>query len=689
MRYPVPAYQSQHRAESWSAFFVTLLLGTIFAHASFADQPQPNVTPFGIVIDLLPGDAESERRSIDERLNQLIVESMVEAEKAEKLGEPVSALRHAKRALKVAQRRYPESDVRLIAPYLAVGRLSCATHDTSLATEVLERAIALARSDEDHCRSLAIALCWLSRVHVATDSLAEAESCMTEATGLNGISSCIENVDLAQMLHDLAVVQQRQDKWNEARISLDRAWFVYQEAGKESPLLATLILRQLAKLHQRHREHDRALVFIKKLLSTCTTSYGSRSLETAEALNLYCRSCVATRDFASADQYLRESMGALPRSDAQNAERMKTALGAIADSAILLGDIKTAIELYRRQLDVIMTTEKPSHYDRLTVHHSLNLALAQLCEFDQVRKQIELVRGIWPPDMLTPDEDSLLYSCDLALASMWAGCLDEALEHCERGLSAVRAEPQMDFHSLRFLCLRCRVQIAQGEYENAAANLIAGSLLLRLTANPDPGLRLVLDAARGELLLNMGALDKAEPLLRNVVGRLQAARPPMHPSLAVPLMQLGLVHLHRHDYDAAQRCFSQALEIASLRFGDSHPYSADALDGLGQIYATIGTSEQALEHLFRAFSIRRRYLGTDHPKTAESLLHLGNFLASRDDLDSAWRYLNEAYAIDLERLGDSHPTTIEIGNRLAELKAVSADLSPARTATAIEEPSRR
>ncbi len=156
----------------------------------------------------------------------------------------------------------------------------------------------------------------------------------------------------------------------------------------------------------------------------------------------------------------------------------------------------------------------------------------------------------------------------------------------------------------------------------------------------------------GLALEETGRLREAQRMQERAIPIWEAAHGPDDQMVAGTLVNLGAVRLARGDVDGAQRSFDRALAIREKAFGPDNVRVAIVLGNLAEVATTRGNHAGALELFRRTFDIFAGAVGEGHPYTAEALVGVGSSLIelgrSRDALEPLGRALALAERPDVD-----------------------------------------
>jgi tetratricopeptide (TPR) repeat protein len=162
-------------------------------------------------------------------------------------------------------------------------------------------------------------------------------------------------------------------------------------------------------------------------------------------------------------------------------------------------------------------------------------------------------------------------------------------------------------------------------------------------------------------------LSEAEPLLRRALEINERNFGQMHPRVAGPLNNLGLLLKETNQLSQAEPLLKRAVEIAELSFGLEHPNVAAALNNLGLLLKEDNRLSEAEPLMRRALVVGETSLGSRHPDVAVYLNNLAQVLAVTDRSSDAELLMRRALEIDEQALGPRHPNVAIRLNNLGSL----------------------
>ena len=143
---------------------------------------------------------------------------------------------------------------------------------------------------------------------------------------------------------------------------------------------------------------------------------------------------------------------------------------------------------------------------------------------------------------------------------------------------------------------------------------------------------------------------------------------PLHPFTAEALEQIGDLQADTADFVEAESHYLQALKIWEALFGENGAeYGLRSLQGLARLYEDIRAIGKASLYYERALRIQQIATGRESPELAQILENLGRVFHHLGDLERAEQYLTRALAIIEQTHGRNHAAVIPLIRRLARI----------------------
>jgi eukaryotic-like serine/threonine-protein kinase len=217
----------------------------------------------------------------------------------------------------------------------------------------------------------------------------------------------------------------------------------------------------------------------------------------------------------------------------------------------------------------------------------------------------------------------------------------------------------------------------RGDDVTARALLDRGAARIDSSLSAQPEVQAELRGVLGNVYVNLGLFDTAEPLLRSALEQQRALSGVRHPSVAAAMDRLGDLLMRKSRFDEAEALLREALAQRRALLGDAHADTVQSIDHLATLFQE-RSEYDAAEPLFReAVAIRRRIYGPDHEALATSLNNLGLLLHLKARDAETEPLYREALAIWVRRLGEDHPLTAQTEQNLAQVLEESGRLAEA------------
>jgi serine/threonine-protein kinase len=210
------------------------------------------------------------------------------------------------------------------------------------------------------------------------------------------------------------------------------------------------------------------------------------------------------------------------------------------------------------------------------------------------------------------------------------------------------------------------IQYAQGEYDDAQANLETAKSLYMANGN-DPQRVAECEAFIGRAETALGQYGEAEKDLKHSLELRTKMGGANGYAMADSLTGLGYLHMRQGKNQFAIKELKQALDLTEKERGPDSQSTASALNDLGQAYQLAANFKEAEPLYRRALEIRKSKLDGNSPFVADSYNCLGALCASTGRYEEAKKYYQQALAIQQRTLLASDP-------RLAQTRQQYADL---------------
>lgn len=215
----------------------------------------------------------------------------------------------------------------------------------------------------------------------------------------------------------------------------------------------------------------------------------------------------------------------------------------------------------------------------------------------------------------------------------------------------LRAEGAEDLAEVRLTETTSALETAQSETRKADATI---AFLEDMLAAVDP------NEAQGNEVSVRQVLDQAAARIENELTAEPEVAAAVHRTIASTYLALGL-------FDDAEHHFREALKIGREQFGENHPDTLNAENGLASALESLSFYDEA-EALYRhCLDAARRNGGADSPQALDALHNLANLLRNLGRFEEAKPLLEQALEGSLRVLGPEHSSTLTTRKVLAGL----------------------
>lgn len=478
-----------------------------------------------------------------------------------------------------------------------------------------------------------------------------------------------DHADLAQVLHDLAVVEKRDGQSAEAERLLKRCIAIREANVPDHPDLAKS-LNNLAAIYYAQREFDKASTLYERSIRIREAFYGKNHLEVVPTLQNLALVYADTHQYELAESLLLRGLRvretALGRDDPKVAE----SLNQLADLYLRMGEYARCVPLLQRSLMINETHWGLDHLEVAKVLHGLASTYKKTGEYDQAASLLE--RSLSIREAKLGPEEVVVGDTLVTLANLYSetGHYARAEPLYERAIEIYESKLVGD-HPALALALNNHGNLFHlwGKYERAEPLLRRSIEIYERKLGIDhPQLARPLNNL-GSLYGDMAQYDEAESLLLRCLQIREAKLGHEHPDVASTLNSLAIVYRAMGDYARAEPLYRRCLAIDEARLGPDHAEVATDLNNLALVLDDMRRSHEAESMYERSLKIREAALGPTHPVLATTLNNLGRFYAGNGDYARAEPLYQRSLTIQEASLSADHPKVILTLNNLAVLHA--------------------
>ncbi len=342
----------------------------------------------------------------------------------------------------------------------------------------------------------------------------------------------------------------------------------------------------------------------------------------------------------------------------------------VSDPAEAKGEELSAREILDRGAERVALDLKNQPEVRATLIEAIGNVYKGLGSYDRARELLEealrIREGLYPGGSREV-ADSLH---DLAIVLTLQGdpaaaesLLRRALEERRKLLGNEHADVAASLNGLAW------VSRQQGRYEEAAAHY-----RMALSMEPALGVHETMMTSKNDLaalLVEVGDLEGAEPLLRQALEMCRQLFGERHPDVAQGMSNLGAVLGMQGRYAEAEPYLRDALGLYRVILDPDHPLLAWSLNNLAKLLQRKSELAAAEALLREALDIERKRLGPEHPSVAHRAYNMSELLQDEGKLEEAQMFARESLEIRRGALGGD---AADIGNSLSRLGDVLIEL---------------
>ncbi len=171
----------------------------------------------------------------------------------------------------------------------------------------------------------------------------------------------------------------------------------------------------------------------------------------------------------------------------------------------------------------------------------------------------------------------------------------------------------------------------------------------------------------GQTYWQLGALDKAEPLLKAAAERAEAALGSDHELVHESLNQRALVLIQLGRSEEAGPLLERVYTARVRKLGEPDPATLSVMNNWARWLDANGRPDEGLALMERAARLRAERLGPDDRKTLISFDNMGKVLLNHGRLDEALKWMKIANEGFVRTVTEKDPDTLASYQNLAEL----------------------
>jgi len=330
-----------------------------------------------------------------------------------------------------------------------------------------------------------------------------------------------------------------------------------------------------------------------------------------------------------------------------------------------LGHYNQALAISQEALTLYQSSLGEEHPETIANLTQLSWVLDELGQYDAAlplaERAVTLVQHSEPGGLEHAD---VLQQYSSVLHMI--GRLEEARSALEEAVGMLRQQPG---DAAKLQLASALVNLAwldenHGEQAAAVAKMTESMEIRRALLDANHPKLAASVSSLGEMLLDLGNLEEAEPLLREALTIRRRVLPEGHPEIAGSLTLYAKLLAQKGELDEAEQHYREALAIFVDVFGPRHLVVAKAKNSLGMfLHHGRGRIVEATELLRDAASIFAEVRGADDPWTAQVEANLANALLAQGRSEEAIALLRKVLPI----LEAAYPASTSVCRSLKDL----------------------
>ncbi|MCQ4166816.1 serine/threonine-protein kinase [Tahibacter harae] len=429
----------------------------------------------------------------------------------------------------------------------------------------------------------------LGRIHVQLALHDEAEPLLRDAIRLYEQAGATENGALADSVYELAYLQRRRNRYEEAQTLLQRGLSL--NAGRDLALEARLRNLLGVVLAQRKRV-DEGVAELQQALRLRRQLEQPPGKEVAISLNDLGTTLGGAGRAAEALPYLREAVALNRQLFGPAHVNLSNSLSNLGEPLRSLGRLDEAEAALRESVAIDAKVYRQPNSAQ--ARHLANLALIALVRGDGAAAEAPLREALRLRQAIYREDDPQIAQIRTNLATALGLQLRYA-EAADMAAQAIAAFDQAagDWRGVTAAALQTRAvalrQLARAD--EAIADGRRALALLQAARGEDSAETQRARGALGKSLLLAGRRGEAAPLLRTALARSRALLPAAHPDLIEREANVAALEMANGDDAAARAHFEAALAIAVEGAAPGLPALLEARLGLAELLARQGEKE--------------------------------------------------------------------------------------------------
>jgi tetratricopeptide (TPR) repeat protein len=328
-------------------------------------------------------------------------------------------------------------------------------------------------------------------------------------------------------------------------------------------------------------------------------------------------------------------------------------LGTLKDNQ---GDYKTAIEYYKKSLEIRQKTLPPNHPDFATFNNNIAAVYFHMGEYSKAlsfyKKALAIIEKSLPPNhpSLATHYNNIGSVCNnMGEYSKALSFYEKDLKIKQKTLPSNHPDLATSYNNIG------SVHRSMGEYSKALSFYEkALAIVEKSLPSNHPDLATYYNNI-GSFCNNMGEHSKALSFYEKALAIVEKSLPSNHPDLATYCNNIGSVCNNMGEYSKALSSHGKSLEIRQKALSPNHPDLAQSYNNIGMVYANMGEYSKALSFYKNALRMLEKTLSPNHPDLATSYNNIGSVYDNMGEYSKALSFYEKTCEIFETTLPPNHP----------------------------------
>lgn len=364
----------------------------------------------------------------------------------------------------------------------------------------------------------------------------------------------------------------------------------------------------------------------------------------------------------------------LESSSGAESDNSVTTLDNIAYTYSLIGDNKSAIELYKQVIPLWDKLYGEDSEASAISWNGLGAAYFALYQYEDARDAYEKTLKIAEKVYGKESREAALAHNKLGLSLRTLGDFDNALAQFTAALDiSEKTFGKDDANTAIILSNLAQVYENLGQFDKSL-DALNRALEINIAKHGEnsPNAAVVFSSI-ATIYYETGKYDEALSEYQKALKILIASYGEESADVAIIYNDIGSIVQARGDYLSALGYFTKSLNIVIKLAGSESIPAAQRYNNIGYVYYTLGDYGEAVKNYTAALDIRKKLLGPEHPDIATGYNNIALVYKTRGDYGKALDLYNEALRITLGAYGETHSATAILYDNIGNVYDAEGD----------------